>query len=164
MVYNLLFHAPLPTHPRMRVILILNCFADYANCITSASSSFNSSNDKVGTHKPISSSDSFPIFIILPAVSLSAPDGSGPAGGKPAACEASGHRCGHRPPAGGGWLCHSGQLLDVGLSLCPCPDLAALPPLLPRSGLSSVGELALFSVGSRPDDCSGLRERKAAQL
>ena len=73
-------------------------------------------------------------------------------------------KCSSRPPAGGGWLCHSGQPLDVGLSLCPCPDLAALPPLLPRSGLSSVGELALFSVGSRPDDCSGLRERKAAQL
>ncbi len=25
MVYNLLFHAPLPTHLQMRVILILNC-------------------------------------------------------------------------------------------------------------------------------------------
>ena len=54
------------------VSLILKYFAGYANCITSASSSLNSSNDNEGTHKAISSSDSFPIFIILSAVSLSA--------------------------------------------------------------------------------------------
>lgn len=53
------------------VTLILNCFADYANCITSASSSFNSSNDNDGTQSAISSSDIFPFFINLSAVSLS---------------------------------------------------------------------------------------------
>ncbi len=30
-------------------LLILNCFVDYANCITSVSSSFNSSSDNDGT-------------------------------------------------------------------------------------------------------------------
>lgn len=44
------------------VLLILNCFANYSNCITSASSSFSSSIDKDGTKHAISSSNIFPIF------------------------------------------------------------------------------------------------------
>ena len=54
--------------------------------------------------------------------------------------------------------------LDVGLPLCPRPDLAALQPLFPHSSLPSVGEWTLFSAGSRPDDRFGLRNRKATQL
>ena len=59
------FHAPL------RCYFDIILFADYANCITSVSSSFNYSRDNAGTHRPISSSDNFPIFIIFSAVFLS---------------------------------------------------------------------------------------------
>ncbi len=52
------------------VLLRLNCFADYANCIISASSSFNSSSDKDGTQSAISSSDILPFIINFFAVSL----------------------------------------------------------------------------------------------
>lgn len=48
-----------------------NDMIDDANCITPVSSSRNPSNDNEGTHSAISSSDNFPIFIILFAVSLS---------------------------------------------------------------------------------------------
>ena len=98
------------------------------------------------------------------AVPLPGPDGSNPAGGKPAADQLPGHRRGRCPPAGGGWLRHSGQPLDVGLPLRPRPDLAALQPLFPHSSLPSVGERTLFSAGSHPDDHFGLRNRKATQL
>ena len=54
------------------VILILNCIADYAKCIPSASSFLNSSKDNDGTHSAISSRVIFPFFINLSAVSLSA--------------------------------------------------------------------------------------------
>ena len=47
-----------------------NCFADYANCITSASSFFNSSNVNAGTHSPISLSDILPFRINFSAVFL----------------------------------------------------------------------------------------------
>ena len=50
------------------IILILNCFIDYANCNTSTSSSCNSSIDKAGTHSAISSKDILPFLINFIAV------------------------------------------------------------------------------------------------
>ena len=53
-------------------VLIILILIDYTNYISLALSSFNSSNDNAETHSAISSSNNFPIFIILSAVSLSA--------------------------------------------------------------------------------------------
>lgn len=71
--HNLLFHAPFPTHPQVRVILILSCFTDYANCIISVLISFNSSNDSVDTQSAISSSVILPFLISCSAIALSVP-------------------------------------------------------------------------------------------
>ena len=62
----IMYHTPLRYYFDMKLLHV------YARCISSASISFNSSNDNDGTQSAISSSDIFPFFIILSAVALSA--------------------------------------------------------------------------------------------
>lgn len=50
------------------IILIINCFVDYVNYKTSASSFFNSSNVNAGTQSAISSSDILPFLINFSAI------------------------------------------------------------------------------------------------
>lgn len=59
MVYNFLFHAPLRCFSNIKLVY------DYANCITSASSSLSSSKDNEGTHSAISSNPSSAFLLIL---------------------------------------------------------------------------------------------------